>query len=56
MLAFYPATAGSTHDPLPIGDWKINGVGRNPKFHYNPKFFWDAKENGDEKAVLPRTQ
>jgi hypothetical protein len=26
LLAYYPATAGSTHDPLPIGDWKINGV------------------------------
>jgi lipoprotein-anchoring transpeptidase ErfK/SrfK len=52
LLAYYPATAGSTHDPLPIGDWKINGVARNPKFHYNPEFFWDAKD-GDEKTVLP---
>jgi lipoprotein-anchoring transpeptidase ErfK/SrfK len=52
LLAFYPATAGSTYDPLPIGKWKINGVSRNPKFHYNPKFFWDAKET-DSKAVIP---
>jgi lipoprotein-anchoring transpeptidase ErfK/SrfK len=51
LLAFYPATAGSTHDPLPIGDWKINGISRNPKFHYNPKLFWDAKPT-DEKAVI----
>ena len=35
LLAFYVATIGSEHDPLPLGDWKINGVARNPKFHYN---------------------
>jgi lipoprotein-anchoring transpeptidase ErfK/SrfK len=42
VMAQFPATAGSEHDPLPIGKWKINGVGRNPAFHYNPEFFWDA--------------
>jgi lipoprotein-anchoring transpeptidase ErfK/SrfK len=33
---------GSVHDPLPLGNWKILGVARNPVFHYNPKLFWDA--------------
>ena len=51
LLAFYVATAGSEHDPLPIGDWKINGVSRNPKFHYNPELFWDAKD-GDSKTLI----
>ena len=41
-LARFPATTGSQYDPLPIGAWKINGVARNPPFHYNPKLFWDA--------------
>jgi lipoprotein-anchoring transpeptidase ErfK/SrfK len=44
-------TSGSTHDPLPIGTWKVNGVQRNPKFHYNPDLFWDATP-GDRKATL----
>jgi lipoprotein-anchoring transpeptidase ErfK/SrfK len=52
ILASYPATMGSVHDPLPIGKWKINGVERNPTFHFNPDLFWDAKP-GDEKAKLP---
>jgi len=52
VLASYPATMGSIHDPLPIGKWKINGVERNPTFHFNPDLFWDAKP-GDEKAKLP---
>ena len=52
ILAQYPATTGSAHDPLPIGDWKIKGVARHPKFHYNPTLFWDAQDS-DSKAVLP---
>jgi lipoprotein-anchoring transpeptidase ErfK/SrfK len=52
VLASYPATIGSVHDPLPIGKWKINGVEWNPTFHYNPKLFWDA-ESGDKKAKIP---
>src|SRR5262249_52309195 len=42
VIAQFPASMGSQHDPLPIGKWKINGVGKNPVFHYNPKLFWDA--------------
>jgi lipoprotein-anchoring transpeptidase ErfK/SrfK len=51
-LAVYPATAGSQHDPLPLGNWKVNGVSRNPTFNYNPDLFWDAEE-GHGKAKIP---
>ncbi|MHB8912486.1 MAG: L,D-transpeptidase family protein [Lysobacter sp.] len=50
--AQYPATMGSEHDPLPIGEWKINGVASDPVFHYNPKLFWDA-DPGHSKARIP---
>lgn len=52
LVAVYTATMGSQHDPLPLGDWKIQGVSKNTKFHYNPALFWDAKV-GSEKALLP---
>ncbi|WP_426322936.1 L,D-transpeptidase family protein [Pseudoduganella sp. R-43] len=52
VIAQMPVTSGSEHDPLPVGHWKINGVARNPPFHYNPKLFWDAKP-GDGKATIP---
>jgi lipoprotein-anchoring transpeptidase ErfK/SrfK len=52
VLAVYPATAGSQHDPLPIGNWKVNGVSRKPSFNYNPDLFWDAEE-GHAKARIP---
>lgn len=51
LLAQYPASTGSEHDPLPIGDWKIDGVARNPVYNYNPKLFWDAKP-GDAKTKI----
>ena len=51
VIAQFPASTGSEHDPLPIGDWKIQGVGQHPKFHYNPELFWDADAK-DEKATI----
>jgi lipoprotein-anchoring transpeptidase ErfK/SrfK len=53
LLAQYPATMGSEHDPLPIGNWKITGVQRNPVFHYNPAFFWDAKPKDEKAEIAP---
>lgn len=52
MIARYPASSGSKYDPLPVGDWKINGSTLNPVFNYNPKLFWDAKPKS-QKARIP---
>ncbi len=52
LVAVYTATMGSEHDPLPLGEWKVLGISRNPKFHYNPALFWDARP-GDKKQMLP---
>ncbi len=52
ILAFYPATVGSVHDPLPVGNWTIEEVSWYPKFKYNPQLFWDA-ENKNPRATLP---
>jgi len=52
VIAQYPATSGSEHDPLPIGEWQITGVFKNPKFNYNPDLFWDANPK-DTKASIP---
>jgi lipoprotein-anchoring transpeptidase ErfK/SrfK len=37
LLAFYPATIGSTEQPSPTGSMTVNGVSRNPTFTYDPK-------------------
>jgi len=46
-----PVTSGSSHDPLPLGNWKVRSVSWMPEFHYNPDLFWDAKAT-DTKATL----
>ena len=52
-IVFYaPVTTGSQHDPLPIGEWKVNGVQLNPTFRYNPDLFWDA-DPSHTKATIP---
>jgi lipoprotein-anchoring transpeptidase ErfK/SrfK len=51
IALFAPVSSGSEHDPLPIGQWKVTGVARNPPFHYNPALFWDA-EPGTSKATI----
>jgi len=52
-LFFAPVTTGSEHDPLPIGEWKVNGVRRNPEFQYNPELFWDADPAHSKATVKP---
>jgi lipoprotein-anchoring transpeptidase ErfK/SrfK len=52
VIFFAPVTSGSEHDPLPIGDWKVTGISRDPTFNYNPSLFWDA-DPSHAKAKIP---
>ena len=47
-----PVTSGSEHDSLPLGNWAVTGVARNPTYNYNPDLFWDA-DPGNAKATVP---
>jgi len=42
VIFYAPVTSGSEHDPLPVGNWVIKDVVRNPTYNYNPDLFWDA--------------
>jgi lipoprotein-anchoring transpeptidase ErfK/SrfK len=53
LIAQYPSSSGSDHDPLPLGDWKITGVIRNPPFDYNPDLFWDADSKQAKAVIAP---
>jgi lipoprotein-anchoring transpeptidase ErfK/SrfK len=46
-----PVTSGSEHDPLPLGEWLITEVVRNPTYNYNPKLFWDADSAGARVTI-----
>ena len=53
LLAHYAATMGSQHDPLPVGDWKIEKPQWNPVFNYNSKLFWDANDKHAKARIKP---
>jgi lipoprotein-anchoring transpeptidase ErfK/SrfK len=53
VIAQYPCTTGSEHDPLPIGYWEIRGVYRNPHFNYDPNLFWDADDTQAKARIAP---
>jgi lipoprotein-anchoring transpeptidase ErfK/SrfK len=52
IIFFAPVTTGSDNDPLPIGEWKVDGLQFNPVFNYNPELFWDA-DPSHTKAKIP---
>ena len=53
VIARYPASMGSEHDPLPVGEWKINGSSKGPPFFYNPDLFWDADATHSKARIAP---
>jgi lipoprotein-anchoring transpeptidase ErfK/SrfK len=53
LIAAFTVSTGSRHDPLPIGDWKVKGVARNPTFVFNPELFWDVDDSEDKQHLPP---
>lgn len=51
VLAQFPVTTGSAQFPLPIGEWTINGVARDPVWHFDPKLIAGTKPT-DKPAVI----
>jgi len=53
LLFYAPVSSGSTHDPLPIGDWTVTVVQWHPQFRYNPELFWDAEPSHTKALIKP---
>jgi lipoprotein-anchoring transpeptidase ErfK/SrfK len=53
VIAHYPCSSGSLHDPLPLGKWRVNGIAKHPPFHYNPSLFWDADPQHSKAKIAP---
>ena len=52
LLAQFTATMGSSQFPLPLGTWKIRGVGYNPPWQYDPALLANA-DKSDPKLEIP---
>ena len=53
LVALFTVTSGSSHDPLPLGTWGINGVSKNPPFAYDPSLFWDVPDHVEKQQLPP---
>ncbi|MFZ0862128.1 MAG: L,D-transpeptidase family protein [Candidatus Sulfotelmatobacter sp.] len=53
VIFYAPVTSGSKHDPLPLGNWVITDVVRNPTYNYNPDLFWDADSANAKVKIAP---
>jgi lipoprotein-anchoring transpeptidase ErfK/SrfK len=53
LIGMYTATMGSSHDPLPIGDWKVTGVAHNPDFAFDPTLLWDVPDSAEKQRLPP---
>ena len=53
LVAMVTETSGSSHDPLPLGEWGINGVAHNPPFAFDPDLFWDVSDSEEEQHIPP---
>jgi len=53
LVAFYPASIGSTAKPAPSGSFKVNRVQRDPAYHYDPKFHFKGVKARQKFAIKP---
>ena len=53
LIAQFPVTTGSGHDPLPLGNWKVTTYSFLPPFHFQPDLFWDVADDKDEQKLAP---
>ena len=53
LVAQFPVTTGSSHDPLPLGIWKTTTYSFLPPFNYQPDLFWDVADDKAEQKLPP---
>jgi lipoprotein-anchoring transpeptidase ErfK/SrfK len=53
LVAQFPVTTGSSHDPLPLGTWKVTNYSFLPPFNFQPDLFWDVPDDKAEQKLPP---
>lgn len=52
IVVQFPVTMGSRADPLPLGNWVVKGVARNPDYSFDPTLLRGVKDSA-AKQILP---
>lgn len=53
LIAFYPATVGSTEKPTPSGTLKVTAINKNPIYRYNPKYKFKGVKSKKPFTIKP---
>ena len=53
LVAQFPVTTGSGHDPLPLGSWKVTTYSFLPPFNFQPDLFWDVSDDKAKQKLAP---
>jgi lipoprotein-anchoring transpeptidase ErfK/SrfK len=53
LVAFYPASIGSTEKPAPSGTFKVRTVQLDPVYHYDPKFAFKGVKAKKKFTIKP---
>ncbi|HTH20181.1 MAG TPA: L,D-transpeptidase, partial [Candidatus Udaeobacter sp.] len=53
LIAAYPVTIGSAQTASPIGDWKIRGIAKLPKFRYDKEMLKHGERSGNFYMLAP---
>ena len=53
LVAFYPASIGSSEKPAPSGTYHVRRVVKNPTYHYDPKFQFKGVRADRKLSIAP---
>ena len=53
LVAAYPVTVGSAQTASPIGEWKVRGVAKLPKFRYDKQMLKHGERSGNFHMLPP---
>lgn len=53
LLAYYPASVGSSEKPAPTGEFKVANVALNPTYRYNPDFAFRGQKADKPVDIRP---
>jgi lipoprotein-anchoring transpeptidase ErfK/SrfK len=53
LLAFYPASIGSTEKPAPSGHFTVRSVSVNPTYRYDPKYAFKGQRTRSPVTIAP---
>jgi lipoprotein-anchoring transpeptidase ErfK/SrfK len=53
LLAFYPASIGSTEKPAPSGHFTVKSISLNPTYRYNPQYSFKGQKTQSPVTISP---